>query len=152
MEDDLKKIMQPKTIKNKRVVALLRVTLFSILTKSSKRSLVLPISPKLICYGAILQSHRYWRQVWTAKEFKNCGEQIFQYPMLLSPIFHSPFLIWERKPFIVSDGHRVLAYVILMICRNYQTEEIAWSGVLLSPSRSEKQDHRQTLFMNGHGK
>ena len=30
MEDDLKKIMQPKTIKNKRVVAPLRVTLFDI--------------------------------------------------------------------------------------------------------------------------
>ena len=28
MEDDLKKIMQPKTIKNKRVVAPLRVTLY----------------------------------------------------------------------------------------------------------------------------
>ena len=31
MEDDLKKIMQPKTMKNKRVVAPLRVTLFQLI-------------------------------------------------------------------------------------------------------------------------
>ena len=81
-------------------------------------------------YGAIVQSHRLapslkeancqWIQnLWTVSNITM--KQWVQYFIL-------PFLKWESKPVFVSKGHPVPAHGILIICRNYQTEEISWSG------------------------
>lgn len=81
-------------------------------------------------YGLILQSHilapslkeancQWIQNLWTVSNITM--KQWVQYFIL-------PFLKWESKPVFVSKGHPVPAHGILMICRNYQTEEIPWSG------------------------
>ena len=85
-------------------------------------------------YGAILQSHilapslkeancQWIQNLWRANiSVSNITmKQWVQYFIL-------PFLKWESKPVFVSKGHPVPAHGILIICRNYQTEEISWSG------------------------